>query len=163
MLSGAFTSFFRLFHVILGVGTGEPALWWDCGADAVTVNPYPGSDVCAVPAGKAVFAQVRTCNPSAAQVQTLLAGDRPLYAAVAERMARSGAGLAIGTGYSLDIKEIRKRCDKAFLLLPNCDGANAAPAFDDYGHGAMVVDFSVQYGGKVDEAIDAMKEWVSVV
>lgn len=150
-------------YVILGVGTGEPAMWWDCGADAVTVNPYFGGDVCAVPEGKAVFAQVRTCNPSATQVQTMMAGDRPLYAAVAEQMARNGAGLAIGTGYSLDIKEIRKRCEKAFLLLPNCDGANAVPAFDDYGHGAMVVDFSLQYGGDVEEAIRAMKEWVSVV
>ena len=150
-------------YVILGIGTGEPAMWWDCGADAVTVNPYFGGDVCDVPEGKAVFAQVRTCNPSSAEVQTLLAGDRPLYAVLGEKMARKGAGLAIGTGYSLDIKEMRKRCEKAFLLLPNCDGANAAPAFDDYGHGAMVVDFHLQYGGDVDDAIRGMKEWVSVV
>ena len=150
-------------YVILGVGTGEPILWWESGADAVTVNPYPGGDVCGVPEGKAVFAQIRTGNPSSAEVQTMMAGDRPLYAALGEKMARKGAGLAIGTGYSLDIKEMRKRCEKAFLLLPNCDGANAAPAFDDYGHGAMVVDFGLQYGGDVDDAIRAMKEWVSVV
>ena len=150
-------------YVILGVGTGEPALWWDCGADAVTVNPYLGDTVCEVPEGKAVFAQIRTCNPSSAAVQTMMAGDRPLYAVLGEKMARRGAGLAIGTGYSMDIKEMRKRCEKAFFLLPNCDAANAAPAFDDYGHGALVVDFSLQYGGDVDEAIGKMKEWVSVV
>ena len=153
----------RGLYVILGVGTGEPAMWWGSGADALTVDPYLGSDVCSAPEGKAVFAQVRTGNPSGAEVQTLMAGDRPLYAALGEKMARSGAGLAIGTGYSLDIQEMRKRCEKAFLLLPGCDGANAAPAFDDYGHGAMVADFALQYGGDVDEAIRAMKEWVSVV
>ena len=153
----------RGLYVILGVGTGEPAAWWESGADAVTVNPYVGSDVCDVPADKAVFAQIRTGNPSSGEVQTLLAGDRPLYAVLGEKMARKGAGLAVGTGYSLDVKEMRKRCEKAFLLLPNCDGANAAPAFDDYGHGAMAVDFSLQYGGDVDDAIRAMKEWVNVV
>ena len=153
----------RGMYVILDVSTGEPTMWWDCGADAVTVNPYLGGDVCEVPEGKAVFAQIRTGNPSSVEVQTMMAGDRPLYAALGEKMARKGAGLAIGTGYSLDIQGMRKRCDKAFFLLPNCDGANAAPAFDDFGHGAMVVDFSLQYGGDVDEAIRSMKEWVSVV
>ena len=153
----------RGMYVIVDACTGEPNQWWDCGADAVTVNPYMGSGVCGVPEDKAVFAQVRTGNPTADEVQKLMAGDRPLYAAVGERMARKGAGLVIGTGYSLDITEMRKRCDKAFLLLPDCDGANAAPAFDDFGHGAMVVDYALQYGGDADEAIRAMKEWVSVV
>ncbi len=151
------------FYVILGVGTGEPDAWWDYGADAVTVNPYLGGDVCAVPADKAAFALVRTGNPSAAEMQTLRAGDRPLFAAAAEQMARRGAGLVVGTGLSLDIQDIRRRNDKAFLLLPDCDGANAECAFDSYGHGAMTVDFSLAETGAVDEAIKEMKGWVTVL
>ena len=74
-------------YVILGMGTEEPALWQSYGADAITVDPYMGSDCC--DAGEqAVFALVRTCNKSGGEVQNLMAGDRPLYLAVAEQMAR---------------------------------------------------------------------------
>ena len=150
-------------YTILDIGTARPALWWPCGADAVTVNPYPGGDVCAVPEEKAVFALIRTANPSAGEMQTLRAGDRPLFAAAAEQMARRGAGLVIATGLSLDIQEIRRRNDKAFLLLPDCDGANAECAFDSYGHGAMVVDYALAYADAPDEAVKEMKKWVNVL
>jgi len=150
-------------YVILHVGTGEPDAWWSCGADAVTVNPYLGGDVCNVPEDKAAFAMVRTGNPSAAEMQTLRAGDRPLFTAAAEQMARRGAGLVIGTGLSLDIQEIRRRNDKAFLLLTDCDGANAECAFDSYGHGAMVADFTLPYTEAIDEAVKEMKKWVNVL
>lgn len=153
----------RGIYVILDVITADPSCWWDCGADAVTVNPYMGSDVCAIPEGKAVFASVRTGNASADEVQKLMAGDRPLYLAAAERMARHGAALTMECNYSLDVQELRRRCEKSFLLLPGCDGENAAPAFDDFGHGAMVVDYDIQYTGKVEEAVNAMKEWVKVL
>ena len=49
------------------------------------------------------------------------------------------------------------------MLLPGCDGQNAAPAFDDLGHGAMVVDYSLQYDGDVDAAVQEMKAWVNVL
>lgn len=153
----------RGLYTILDIGTGMPEAWWSCGADAVTVSPYPGGDVCAVPEDKAVFALVRTGNASAAEMQTLRAGDRPLYAAAAEQMARRGAGLVIGTGLSLDIQEIRRRNDKAFLLLPDCDGANAECGFDSYGHGAMVVNYEIAYAGNAEEAVKEMKKWVSVL
>ena len=60
-------------------------------------------------------------------------------------------------------KELRRRCKSAFLLLPNCDAENAYPAFDSYGHGAMTVDFDVQYTNDFDGAIAAMKKIVAVV
>ena len=64
-------------YVILGMGAEEPALWQSYGADAITVDPYMGSDCC--DAGEqAVFALVRTCNKSGGEVQNLMAGDRPL-------------------------------------------------------------------------------------
>lgn len=150
-------------YVILGVGTGEPDVWWSTGCDAVTVNPYMGGDVCAVPEDKAVFALVRTCNPSAHEAQTLIAGDRPMYAAMAEQMSRRGAGIVVGTGYSLDVQEIRRRNKNAFMLLPECDIDNAYPAFDPFGRGAMMVDFDLQYTGDFDGAIAAVKKEVSVL
>ena len=153
-------------YVILGMGAEEPALWQGYGADAITVDPYMGSDCC--DAGEqAPFALVRTCNKSGGEVQSLMAGDRPLYLAVAEQMARRGASLVVGSGYSLDIRDVRRLCPKSFLLLPECGGENAVPAFDEYGHGAMTVDFDLQFApdaaAAVDSAVREMKQWVTVV
>lgn len=154
-------------YVILAANTAEPRLWESYGADAVTVNPYVGSDCCDAGEKQAAFAVVRTAGAGAVDVQNLMAGDRPLYLAVADQMARHGAGLVLASGYSLDVKELRRRCPESFLLLPYCDGENAMPAFNDYGHGAMVVDFDLQYAENPGEAADAaireMKAWVSVL
>lgn len=154
-------------YVILAANTAEPRLWESYGADAVTVNPYVGSDCCDAGEKQAAFAVVRTAGAGAVDVQNLMAGDRPLYLAVADQMARHGAGLVLASGYSLDVKELRRRCPESFLLLPYCDGENAMPAFNDYGHGAMVVDFDLQYAENPGEAADAaireMKTWVSVL
>lgn len=96
-----------------------------------------------------------------------MAGDRKLYAAAAGQMARHGAALLVETGYSLDIKELRRRAEKSFLLLTGCDGENALPAFDDYGHGALLADGDLQYAEKpaeaIDEAIRRMKQLVPVL
>lgn len=156
----------RGLYTIVDCRASLPAAWLEGvpGADAITVNPYAGGESCAVEDGHAVFAVVRTANASAADVQNLMSGDRRLYLAVADRMARCGAGLLVETGYSLDIKELRKRCDKSFLLLTHCDGENAVHAFDDYGHGALIVDDTLQYApDTVGDAVKAMKHWVSVL
>ena len=88
-------------------------------------------------------------------------------AAAAGQMARHGAALLVETGYSLDIKELRRRAEKSFLLLTGCDGENALPAFDDYGHGALLADGELQYAEKpaeaIDEAIRRMKQLVPVL
>lgn len=59
------------------------------------------------------------------------------------------------------------QCPKSFLLLPECDGENAVPAFDEYGHGAMLVDFDLQYAEEPAQAVSAaaqlLKQWVTVV
>lgn len=154
----------RGLYAIVDCRTSQPALWLDgpMVGDGLTVMPYVGGD-CVPETDKGIFAVVRTANEHSGEVQNLIAGDRPLYAAVAQQMARRGAGLVVETGYSLDVKELRKRAGNAFMLLPHCDGQNALPAFDDMGHGAMVVDYSLQYGGDVDAAIRQMKEWVNVL
>lgn len=70
-------------------------------------------------------------------------------------------------GYRLDIRDVRRQCPKSFLLLPECDGENAVPAFDEYGHGAMLVDFDLQYAEEPAQAVSAaaqlLKQWVTVV
>ena len=144
----------RGLYSIVDCRTTRPELWLTSPmmGDALTVMPYVGGDCV-----------VRTANETSGDVQNLIAGDRPLYAALAQQLGRRGAGLVVETGYSLDIKEVRKRAADAFLLLPDCDGQNALPAFDDLGHGAMVVDYTLQYGGDVDKAIKEMKAWVNVL
>lgn len=100
------------------------------------------------------------------QVQSLVAGDRALWLSVAEQMARRGAALAVSTGYSLDVRDVRRVCPGAFLLLEDCDGENALPAFDDMGHGALATDSALQYAAEpaaVEEAVRAWKQWVTVV
>lgn len=151
----------RGMYVILALDTAQPDCWWSYGADALTVNPYGGDIVAEVPEGKAVFAAVRTQGGDG--VQTMRAGDRSLFVALGQRMARLGCGIAIGTGYSLDIRDVRDKCENVFLLLPDCDGENALCAFDDYGHGAMTADFDLQYSGDVEAAIKTMKGWISVL
>ena len=150
-------------YVILDVAARCGDTWWPTGCDAVTVNPYVGAEVCAVPEDKAAFALCRTGAAGSHDVQKLIAGDRHLYLALAQQMARRGAGIVAETGYSLDVKELRRRCPDAFLLLPGCDGDNALPGFDTYGHGAMTVDYDLQYTGDYDGAIRAMKSVVQVL
>lgn len=153
------------FYTIVDCRTTRPESWLTASGapDGVTVMPYVGGDCTRRGDDQSVFALVRSRNESADDIQRLVAGDRPLFAAAADQMARRGAGLIVETGYSLDIREVRRRCEKAFMLLPWCDGENALPAFDDYGHGAMTVDYTLPYDGDVDGAVAAMKKWVSVV
>ena len=136
-------------------------------ADAVTVLPWLGGDACDAGEDKAVFALVTTDNPSAADTQRLIAGDRKLFLAAAEQMARAGAALMLESGYALDIRDVRRKLDKTFLLLTHCTPQAAESAFDDYGHGAALVDDAVQYApdlsAAVEKAVSEMKEWVTVV
>ena len=162
-LTGAASA--RGLYAIVDCRTTRPELWLTSpmAGDGFTVMPYVGGDCVPESTDKGIFAVVRTANERSGEVQNLIAGDRPLYAAVAQQMARRGAALVVETGYSLDVKEVRKRAGNAFLLLPDCDGQNALPAFDDMGHGAMVVNYSLQYGGDVGAAVSEMKAWVNVL
>ena len=157
-------------YVIVDCRAGESGVWFSAlpGADAVTVLPYVGGECCAAAeADKAVFALVRTAGAFSGEIQNLMAGDRRLYQAVADQMARRGAGLVVETGYSLDIRELRRRCEKALLLLTNCGGEAASYGFDDYGHGAVVVDDTIQYAADpadaAEQAVKEMKQWITVL
>jgi len=76
------------------------------GADAITVNPYFGTDGVepflkrARDCGKGVFVLVKTSNPSSAEIQdVVLQGGEPLYARVAALVRQWGAGTEGEYGY----------------------------------------------------------------
>ncbi len=137
-------------------GRFEPS--WD--ADAITVNPYLGSDgitpfvKVAAREGKGLFTLVRTSNASAREFQDLVADGKPLYRHVADRLAgwasphrgESGyslVGAVVGATYSAELAELRAAMPDVPFLVPGygTQGASAsdvAPAFDESGLGAVV-------------------------
>ncbi len=136
-------------------------------ADALTVNPYFGSDgiepflkACDA-RGRGVFVLVRTSNPSAAEIQDLVLGDEHggrVSERVFERVAalvktwgegRRGAsgwssvGAVAGATTPEALAEVRALLPQSILLVPGygAQGAGARDvigAFDTEGEGAVV-------------------------
>jgi orotidine-5'-phosphate decarboxylase len=103
--------------------------------DAVTVNPYMGTDSVrpfierAREGGKGVFVLVRTSNPSAAEVQDLDSGGRPLYMRMAELVkgwgtdtsgssGLSSVGAVVGATAPAEARAIRELLPGAMFLVP---------------------------------------------
>jgi orotidine-5'-phosphate decarboxylase len=134
----------------------DPA--WD--ADALTLNPYLGSDgiapfiAAAAAAEKGIFVLVRTSNPGAGEFQDLAAGGRPLYRHVAEHLARWAApvrgnagyslvGAVVGATYPAELAALRALLPGVLFLVPGYGAqggtaADVAAAFDEDGLGALV-------------------------
>lgn len=128
--------------------------------DAITVNPYLGSDgvkpflVDAKEMGKGVFVLVKTSNPSSSEMQDILCGGRKLYESVAElvdgwgRSLRgdcgfSSVGAVVGATYPQDAKKLRRIMPQAIFLVPGYGSqggaaADVVPCFDQLGRGALV-------------------------
>jgi orotidine-5'-phosphate decarboxylase len=137
-------------------GRYEPA--WS--ADALTVNPYLGSDGVlpfiriAAREHKGVFVLVRTSNPSAGEFQDLVAEGKPLYRHVADRVrqwadpyaAESGyslVGAVVGATYPGELAELRSELPGVLFLVPGYGSQGGtskdiAPAFDEDGRGVLV-------------------------
>ena len=140
-------------------------------ADALTVNAYLGSDgikpfiETAVKYDKAVFALVRTSNPSAGELQDMfisgqgddmpsLSPPRRLYTAVGELMEEisrdtigkygfTRVGAVVGATYPEEAEFLRARLINTFFLVPGYgaqggSAAHAARAFDENGRGAVI-------------------------
>lgn len=129
-------------------------------ADALTVNPYLGSDGvapfvrAAERGGTGVFVLVRTSNPSAREFQDLVADGKPLFRHVADRLAGwagpsrgpsgySSVGAVVGATYPEELAELRAALPGVLFLVPGygAQGGTArdvAAAFDDRGLGALV-------------------------
>ncbi len=94
------------------------------GADAVTVNPYLGTDA-ALPflAQGGVVALCRTSNPGSGELQDLDVEGRPLYQRVAEMVAgpwseHGECGLVVGATYPQQLAEVRALVGDLPILLP---------------------------------------------
>ncbi len=129
-------------------------------ADCVTLNGYMGSDainpflsVCKAE-DKCVFMLVKTSNPSSVELQDLVAGDRLVYQVMGDLAQRLGkgtrgkydynaVGAVVGATYPSDLRELRRRLEHTFFLVPGygAQGAGASDvrfAFDKFGHGAII-------------------------
>ena len=129
-------------------------------ADCVTLNGYMGSDtiepfVEACKAGdKCLFLLVKTSNPGSGELQNMVAGDRLLYKVMGDMTAKLGkgtegrygfhlAGAVVGATYPSDMRELRRRLEHTFFLVPGygAQGGTAGDvqyALNKYSHGAIV-------------------------
>jgi orotidine-5'-phosphate decarboxylase len=128
--------------------------------DAITVNPYLGSDgiapfiKVAAREQKGLFVLVRTSNNSAGEFQDLIVDGRPLYRHVADRLQRwagpqrgeagySLVGAVVGATYPQQLADLREALPGVLLLVPGYGiqggtGSDVAPAFDEHGFGALI-------------------------
>jgi len=96
------------------------------GADAVTVNPYLGTDALEpflARAEKGVIVLCRTSNACAGDLQDLETGGRRLYQVVAELAAtrwnrRGNCLLVVGATYPRELAEVRALVGDMALLVP---------------------------------------------
>jgi len=117
----------------------------DFGCDAITVNPYLGSDAIApfvakVRVGYGVFVLVKTSNPSSGEFQDRSSPDRPLWESVAERVRGWGSdfvgphdltpvGAVVGATYPDHARRAREIMPNSTILVPGY-GAQGATASD---------------------------------
>jgi orotidine-5'-phosphate decarboxylase len=95
-------------------------------ADAVTVNPYMGTDSIAPflkYEARGVFVLCRTSNPGGDDFQMLQTDGQPLYLKIADRAAhhwngQQQVGLVVGATYPREIAEVRKLAKTLPLLIP---------------------------------------------
>jgi orotidine-5'-phosphate decarboxylase len=115
-------------------------------ADAVTVNPYLGSDsvepfldACRRE-GAGIFCLVKTSNPGSADVQDVaLADGRKLWQHVADLVrgwgeelvgerGLSAVGAVVGATFPREVAEARELLPRAVLLLPGIGAQGGSPA-----------------------------------
>jgi orotidine-5'-phosphate decarboxylase len=95
-------------------------------ADAVTVNPYMGTDSIAPYLQyetRGIFVLCRTSNPGGDDFQMLTTGAQPLYLEVANRAANDWnqhqqVGLVVGATYPKEIAQVRQVAKHLPLLIP---------------------------------------------
>jgi orotidine-5'-phosphate decarboxylase len=118
----------------------------DFACDAMTVNPYQGSDtlmpfLAKVKNGRGVFVLVKTSNPSSGEFQDLNAPSRPIWESVAARVnawggdfigagGLSSVGAVVGATYPVDARRARELMPAATILVPGygAQGGTAADA-----------------------------------
>ena len=121
-------------------------------ADAVTVNPYMGSDSIQPYMewpDRGVIVLCRTSNPGGSDLQFLKADDKPLYQhvarLVAEKWNRNGqCGLVVGATFPAELAQVRAIVGDMPLLVPGIGAqggdiaATVAAGCDRQGAGMMI-------------------------
>ena len=134
----------------------------DAPVDAITVNPYLGSNgvipfvKTAAAEARGLFVLVKTSNPSSGELQdlSLQDADKLVYQHIADLVREwgeelvgdsgySSVGAVVGATYPQELGELRARMPQTLLLVPGygAQGATAqdvAVAFDERGLGAIV-------------------------
>ena len=128
--------------------------------DAVTVNPYLGTDgidpflpYCK-DGNKGIFVLIKTSNPSSGEFQDRLIEGEPLYCRVADMVGRWGeasvgrygystVGAVVGATYKEQGEALRKRLPHTFFLVPGYGaqggkGADMKNYYDADGLGIIV-------------------------
>ena len=136
---------------------GEDSLYF---CDGLVISGYAGSD-CIRPflpyckeKKKDIFVVARTANKSAPELQDLLSGSRLVHAAAADHVNRYGedtvgkfgytrVGILAAASASDSLRNLRGKYPKLFMLLDGLDYPGSSfpkcvPAFDQYGHGAVI-------------------------
>jgi len=112
------------------------------GADAVTVNPYLGTDSIEpfLAAGGGVIALCRTSNPGGDELQMLEVEGEPLYIRVARMVAQrwsplGDCGVVVGATYPRQLARVRAEIGALPILVPGV-GAQGGSADDAVASGA---------------------------
>lgn len=145
----------------LGTVTVAERTFVPFGGDALTVNPYLGSDginplleTCRAQ-DKGIFVLVKTSNPSSGELQNqIFEGGETLYGTVGRlceqwgeslpgKYGYSGVGAVVGATYPAQLAELRRDLPHTFFLVPGygAQGGGAkdvAASFDKNGLGAVV-------------------------
>jgi orotidine-5'-phosphate decarboxylase len=95
-------------------------------ADAVTLNPYMGSDSIApflTYKNKGIFILCRTSNPDSGEFQNLMINTKPIYQIVAEKAINTwnknnNIALVFGATYPEELGRIRKIVGNMPILVP---------------------------------------------
>ena len=141
----------------VSIGGEDIRIWHE---DAITVNPYLGSDGIipfrdrAKHFGKGFFVLLKTSNPSGVEIQDLLSDGEPVHVHLAKLVRAWGEGLVgesgytsvgavVGATYPESLCRLRRMMPETPFLVPGfgAQGARAedlAGAFDKQGLGAIV-------------------------
>jgi orotidine-5'-phosphate decarboxylase len=144
------------------------------GADAVTLNPYLGSDSLAPflrHADKGCIVVCKTSNPGSAELQELeLAAGGPLYLEVARRArdnwnGNRNLGLVVGATYPSVLAQVRELCPDLPLLVPGVGAqggelaAATRAAVDSHGERAIIsASRSILYASNGTDFADAARQ-----
>ena len=171
-------------------------------ADCVTLNGYMGSDAIrpfldqCVARSKSAFILAKTSNPSSMELQDMVAGDRVVYTVMGDLIERWGKdtagkygynalGAVVGATHPSVLKELRRRLERTFFLVPGygAQGGTAADvryAFDELGRGAIVnasrsimcawkktgkdgMDYQEAARAAAEQMRDELKEYITVL